>query len=72
MVVHGGSHLMVQDQGTVYAWGSGQFGQLGDGTTRDHSRPIMLTTMQNQQIAEVAAGSYHSAAINTEGILYTW
>ncbi|MED1642985.1 Ig-like domain-containing protein, partial [Brevibacillus agri] len=37
----GGSHtLLVKEDGTVWAWGQNEKGQLGDGTTQNRSMPV--------------------------------
>jgi alpha-tubulin suppressor-like RCC1 family protein len=34
--------LAVKDDGTIWAWGDNQYGQLGDGTTTDHITPVQV------------------------------
>ncbi|WP_158336163.1 RCC1 domain-containing protein [Bifidobacterium actinocoloniiforme] len=41
----GNSHSLALDSdGHAYAWGYNRFGQLGDGTTNDHSKPAPVLT----------------------------
>ena len=67
----GANHtLAVKEDGTLWAWGSNTYGQLGDGTTVDKNRPVQIGTATNWEA--VAAGQFHSVAINAAGQLYAW
>jgi len=73
MVSAGGSHtLMIRHGGTLWAWGAGQYGRLGDGDTSNHNVavPTQIGTVSNW--VYVAAGGLHSAAIDANGDLWTW
>src|SRR5262249_38374752 len=48
----------IKTDGTLWAWGSNGWGQLGDGTTTSHANPIQIGTAANS--ASVAAGGYHT------------
>lgn len=66
-----GNHVLAtKTNGTIWAWGYNEFGQLGDGTTTNSSVPKQISTSTDW--ATVAAGSYHSVAIKTDGTLWTW
>ena len=63
----GGSHSMyVKSDNTLWAMGSNDYGQLGDGTTTSRSTPAQVTT----GVASVAAGSYHTMYVKTDGTLW--
>lgn len=77
----GATHcLAVVAGGTVYAWGSNKYGQLGDGrvaqTQRSHTAVpeavYFPKTFANVVIERVAAGFGHSAAVTEDGMLLTW
>jgi len=73
MVSAGGSHtLMIRHDGTLWAWGAGQYGRLGDGNTSNHNLavPTQIGTASNW--VYVSAGGLHSAAIDANGDLWTW
>lgn len=72
VVAAGGAHTLAikQDQ-SLWAWGSNSEGQLGDGTTTDAlAGPIPIAT--GKRWLSVAAGRYHSLAIDTDGKLWVW
>jgi len=77
MVSANGSHtLMIRSDGTLWAWGAGQYGRLGDGNTSNHNRAvptqIPLPAGATLPWIYVAAGGLHSAAIDSAGVLWTW
>lgn len=65
--------LAVAGDGTVWTWGGDGYGQLGDGTTGPHAVPLHLTgPTAPSGIATVAAGSYHSLALASDGRIWAW
>ncbi|MDR2336735.1 MAG: hypothetical protein LBE03_01370 [Candidatus Nomurabacteria bacterium] len=64
--------LALDDMGTVYAWGSNSYGELGIGnaTTDDVAAPVKVDGLD--KIVAIAAGGEHSMAINEAGELYIW
>jgi alpha-tubulin suppressor-like RCC1 family protein len=52
-------------------WGRNQLGQLGDNTVTHKSSPVQ-TIAGGTNWKLVSSGSYHSAAIKTDGTLWTW
>lgn len=59
--------------GRVYAWGSNQFGQLGDGTAADSSVPIAVGgLLAGKSVTDIAAGSNHCLALASDGRVYAW
>jgi alpha-tubulin suppressor-like RCC1 family protein len=63
--------LAVRQDGSVWAWGSNRFGELGDGTTTDRSTPTKVAGQFNQVIS-VAAGGFHSLALDRSGNVWAW
>jgi alpha-tubulin suppressor-like RCC1 family protein len=53
--------LVLMSDGTVWTWGHNGSGQLGDGTTTDHSLPVQVS-LSNKATA-IAGGEQHSLAI---------
>lgn len=60
----------VKTDGTLWAWGLGTSGQLGDGTAVSKSSPIQVGTLTNW--ASVSAGSNFSMAVKTNGTLWAF
>lgn len=74
-VATSGDHKFVlTNEGLLYAWGNNQYGQLGfKPDSANTSTPVNVNkpTMVNGGWLKVAAGGKHSAAISTDGHLYT-
>lgn len=59
--------------GTAYCWGDNGSGQIGDGVvTSVRPTPIAVTLPEGLKAVRVAAGSAHSCATTTMGIIYCW
>lgn len=74
-VATSGDHKFVlTSEGLLYAWGNNQYGQLGfkpDTTNSATPMNVNKPTIVNGSWLKVAAGGKHSAAISTNGHLYT-
>lgn len=74
-VATSGDHKFVlTSEGLLYAWGNNQYGQLGfkpDTTNSATPTNVNKPTIINGSWLKVAAGGKHSAAISTDGHLYT-
>ena len=62
--------IALKENGTVWAWGSNYFGQLGDGTNDNRSFPVQVTNLSD--IIAVAGGTYHSLALKSDGTVWAW
>lgn len=67
-----GHGLALGRNGTLYAWGANEHGQLGDGTTTDRYTPMAVTLPSSVLATAVAAGYQHSLALARNGTLYAW
>jgi len=56
---------------TIFTWGLGTTGQLGDNTVANKSNPIQTVT-GGINWKQVSSGNTHTAAIKTDGTLWTW
>jgi alpha-tubulin suppressor-like RCC1 family protein len=62
--------LAIKNDGTLWAWGRNDSGQLGIGTAINSNIPVQVGTANNWKI--VSGGTDHSAGIQTDGTLWTW
>lgn len=62
--------VALKGDGTVWAWGRNDFGQLGGGTTIQRSTPGQVMGLGN--IVAVAAGGSHSVALKSDGTVWAW
>lgn len=61
--------LAVSRDGTVWAWGMNERGQLGDGTFINRYGPVQVTGLPSIQAA--AGGAYHSVFLGRDGSVWT-
>jgi alpha-tubulin suppressor-like RCC1 family protein len=62
----------IKTDGTLWTWGDGFFGRLGNATLlSDRSTPV-TTFAGGTNWKQVSAGEEHTAAIKTDGTLWTW
>ena len=67
----GGRHfLIIRTDGSLWAWGNNNEGQLGDGTTADRTSGNPVKVMDNVKF--VTTGSGYSLAITNDGALWAW
>ena len=64
--------LALCSDGTVYAWGENNNGQLGNGTTTNSDVPVKVDLPSGVTPVAVLAGWYYSFALGADGTLYAW
>jgi len=57
------SSLALDSSGRGWAWGSNQYGQLGNGNTSDSTTPVAVSMPVGVSFGAIAAGAYHSLAL---------
>ncbi|KAK0097381.1 hypothetical protein PV326_002182 [Microctonus aethiopoides] len=74
VAVHsGGTHALALTQDSkVFSWGEGEDGKLGHGNRLSLDKPRLIEALKSKRIRDIACGSGHSAAIASNGELYTW
>lgn len=60
--------VALKTDGTLWAWGGNDYGQMGNGTVVSAAQPVQVL----DQVTAVSAGDYHVAAIRADGTLWTW
>jgi len=61
----------IKTDGSIWTWGRNSYGQLGDNTVTNRSSPVQ-TILYGQNWKQVSCGYHHTAAIKTDGTLWTW
>ena len=63
----------VTDNGSLWTWGDNRFGQLGHGNMRDCGTPSRVRRLEAiDRVLQVSCGDHFTAAVLTDGSLYTW
>lgn len=62
--------LAILSDGTVWAWGANNFGQLGDGTTARRQLPVQVSGLTG--VIAVATNYQYSMAMKSDGTVWTW
>lgn len=62
--------VAVKQDGTVWTWGSNYYGQLGDGTTVEHSTPAQVIGLGD--VIGVSTGYSHALAVKRDGTMWAW
>ncbi len=63
-------NIAVKSDGTVWAWGKNNYGQLGDGSITNRNAPVQIAGIDNA--VAVAAGQDHSLVIKSDGSIWAW
>lgn len=75
-IAAGAAHtLAVTEDGTLYAWGANNNGQLGDGTYTTRNTPVEITgrgTLTGTTATTIAARGQRSYAIAADGTVHGW
>ncbi len=56
--------------GTLWAWGRNNYGQLGDGSTVDRATPIQISLINT--VKAVSCGLNHTLALKADGTVWAW
>jgi alpha-tubulin suppressor-like RCC1 family protein len=70
--VAAGAHhtLALKSDGSVWAWGRNDQGQLGDGTQTQRTSPVAVTGVSD--VVALAGGLSHTLALKRDGTVWAW
>jgi alpha-tubulin suppressor-like RCC1 family protein len=69
----GSSHTAaIKTDGTLWTWGLGSFGRLGNASTTEVVSTPVTTFAGGTNWKQVSGGAFNTAAIKTDGTLWTW
>jgi alpha-tubulin suppressor-like RCC1 family protein len=66
-----GSAYAIRRDGTVWAWGSGQWGALGNGKTSHRTRPVRVAGLRNI-VAISSSDGATKYAVRSDGTVWAW
>jgi alpha-tubulin suppressor-like RCC1 family protein len=74
-IAAGAQHtLALKAEGSVWVWGNGYYGALGQGNTTNQSRAVQVPGLSG--VTRIVAGGFHSLALRTHGTaagqLWAW
>ncbi|CAJ0860464.1 hypothetical protein AMST5_01305 [freshwater sediment metagenome] len=65
----------VTSDGGAFCWGSGEYGQLGNGAYSNSNVPVPVTAtgvLAGKTVSQIVAGDYHTCAGTSDGGAYCW
>ncbi len=62
--------IAVDPSGTVWSWGDGGTGGLGNGTGNSTNLPVAISGISS--VVSVAASDYHTLALRSDGTVWAW
>lgn len=65
----GCSYYALKQDGSVWAWGNNEYGQLGDGTTTDRSQAVQAD-ISSEKVVDVIGRSSYAVFLTESGKLY--
>ena len=73
MLETNGSHTVtLRVDGTVWSYGKGTYGELGNGKEEITDEPVQAIFPNGTEIIQVACGESHSLALDSKGNVWAW
>ena len=66
----GGHSLALLSNGKVMAWGENEYGELGDGDTKDSQTPVLVKGLS--EVVAISEGASHNLALLADGTVMAW
>jgi alpha-tubulin suppressor-like RCC1 family protein len=65
-----GTHTLgIKTNGTLWSWGEGSGGAIGNNDNISYSSPVQIGSLSWK---EISAGFFNNSAIRSDGTLWTW
>jgi YVTN family beta-propeller protein len=62
--------IALKSDGTVWAWGDNELGELGNGTFTESDTPVQVSGLSG--VVAIAAGGYHSLTLMSDRTVWDW
>ncbi|MDX6284925.1 MAG: hypothetical protein QOG53_410 [Frankiales bacterium] len=76
LAADGSTEMVLLHNGTLVGWGANNHGQLGDGTTTDHSLPVRVRGVGGRGyltgVVAFALGGQYALAVRADGSVLSW
>jgi alpha-tubulin suppressor-like RCC1 family protein len=72
LLLDGGFDTAIKSDGSLWIWGNCSTGQLGNNISSGIVSTPITTFAGGTNWKQVSAGGFHTAAIKTDGTLWTW
>jgi len=69
------SSFALKNDGTLWAWGHNDDGQLGDGTDTNRRNPVQVMASEGVPfvgVVAVSSGPHHTLALKSDGTIWAW
>jgi alpha-tubulin suppressor-like RCC1 family protein len=70
-----GFSVALKQDGTVWATGKNNYGQLGNGTTENKDKFAQVKVSEDEyltDVVQIASGGYHTLALKSDGTVWAW
>lgn len=64
------NYYALKQDGSVWAWGDNEYGQLGDGTTTYHSQAVQMDISESEKVVDVLGRNCYAVFLTESGKLY--
>jgi alpha-tubulin suppressor-like RCC1 family protein len=69
----GATHtIALTSDGSLWAWGSNEYGQLGQGDQTSRPDPTPIAALAAARIMAIAVADYHNIALEDTGVVWAW